>query len=278
MDRELLMQERVPWRRDRDRAFSEYRPDAVVVTGGRAALGAAWAAFRRGIPYFVLEQNVIPGRANRLMAWGARRIYSQFGEARRWFRGDFIHSGSPMRPLRRIPAPEARARFGLDPQTPTILVLGGSQGSERLNRLGPAVAEILGAPFQWLHVAGGRDVWPVYRGRACVTAFAADMGAVYSACDAAISRAGATAIHEIAHFGLPAILVPYPRAADDHQRANARVLAAAGAAVLMEEETLDERRVAAVLRSWNVEALRANVARFARPEAAASISRDIEDS
>lgn len=276
LDGRLLNYAGVPWLRNTRRVFARFRPDAVAVTGGRSALPTAFQSIRRGVPLFVLEQNAIPGRANRLMGMVARRVYSQFKEARRWFRRPSVHSGSPMRRLERIPKQEARAALDLDPDRETILVLGGSQGSQRLNQLGPKVAARLGGSTQWLHVSGRSRHQPQYGGRARVLTFANDMATIYSAADGVISRAGATAIMEIAHFRLPAILVPFPHALDDHQRANARVLASEGAGVLLEENESLESRATEVLRSWSVEALRRNVARFARPRAAEWIAGDIE--
>lgn len=278
IDARLLGKTDIPFVQGARAAFNRFRPDAVAVTGGRSSVDAAWEAFRRGVPFFVLEQNVVPGRANRLLSLASRRVFSQFGEARRWFRGAFVHSGSPMRDLRRVPRAEALDALGLDSDRMTVLVLGGSLGSECLNRLGPAVADILGEAFQWIHLSGnGRSV-PVYRRRARVLPFVDDMGLVYSAADCVISRAGATAIQEIAACGLPAILVPFPGAADDHQTANARVLWSAGAAEYIDEADLEPRDVARRLATWNATALGRAVTRFARPEAGNRIAEEIASS
>lgn len=261
----------IPWARGARHVFAYYRPDVVAVTGGRSSIGAAFEAARRGVPLFVLEQNVIPGRANRLMALAARTVFSQFAEARRWFRRPMLHTGSPMRELPRMEKAAARARLGLDPDAYTVLVLGGSLGARDLNDLGPRVAELVEA--QWIHLYGHRRA-PAYRARAFTANFSDDMATIYSAADAVLSRAGAIAILEVAAFGLPAILVPFPGAADDHQRANARVLATAGAAVCMDEPTPE--RVAWTLRSWDAASLSRNVSRFAFPDAAERIAREIE--
>lgn len=261
----------LPWARGARHVFAYYRPDVVAVTGGRSSVAAAFEAVRRGVPLFVLEQNVVPGRANRLMGLAARTVFSQFEEARRWFRRPMLHTGSPMRALARTDRASARTALGLAPDRHTVLVLGGSLGARSLNELGPRVADYIDA--QWIHLCGSHRA-PRYAARAHVTEFCDDMATVYSAADAVISRAGAIAILEIAAFGLPAILVPFPGAADDHQRANARVLASAGAAVCLEAPSPE--RVAWTLASWDAASLSRNVVKFAHPGAADRIAREIE--
>jgi UDP-N-acetylglucosamine--N-acetylmuramyl-(pentapeptide) pyrophosphoryl-undecaprenol N-acetylglucosamine transferase len=270
--------------RARMRSFD---PELVVGLGGYGSFPTLAAAALEGVPYVLLEQNVVPGRANLLAARGARRIYSQWAEARRRFAGlggRFVHAGSPLRSgLERLPRGEARRRLGLEPDAPVVGVIGGSQGAESLNRL--AVRELSAVPgARILHLAGpwAERVRAAYReaGReARVEEFRRDMGTFYSACDLVISRAGALAIAELAALGCASVLVPYPHAASDHQTANARVLERAGAAA-----TVDERAarpgalgqwVRKLVRGETIfDTMRLGISSIARPDSARHIVGD----
>ncbi|MBI2900748.1 MAG: UDP-N-acetylglucosamine--N-acetylmuramyl-(pentapeptide) pyrophosphoryl-undecaprenol N-acetylglucosamine transferase [Planctomycetes bacterium] len=245
------------------RALREFRPDVLVGLGGYGSVPPVAAAMLLGIPYVLLEQNIRPGKANRALAPMAARVYAQWRETR--LPGRVVAAGSPIRPgLRRIPKSQACARLGLDPDRPTVLVLGGSQGAGALNALDLDV--------QTIRITGrGRTA----RGTV-VLEYLDEMELAYSAADLAVSRAGALAIAELACFGLPTVLVPYPHAADDHQRANARAL---GDAVWVVEESEIGRiaEIVAKLVSADPEVHNRGRAlqRFARPEAARTIAEDL---
>jgi UDP-N-acetylglucosamine--N-acetylmuramyl-(pentapeptide) pyrophosphoryl-undecaprenol N-acetylglucosamine transferase len=264
-----------------------FRPDLVVGLGGYGSFPTLAAARLDGIPVALLEQNVIPGRANRMAARGARRVYAQWAESRRHFVGlgdRFVHAGSPLRSgLVRVNRDEARRRFGLRGTGPVVGVLGGSQGSESLNRL--AVRELPSVPgAQILHLAGSaaEGVRAAYRAsgaEARVVDFHRDMETFYSACDLVVSRAGALAIAELAALGCAAVLVPYPHAASDHQAANARALARGGAAAVVDERTAPpgalEGWVRKLVRGDAVfDTMRRIISTHARPESARHIMRD----
>lgn len=264
-----------------------FAPDLVVGLGGYGSFPTLAAARLEGVPYVLLEQNVLPGRANRLAARGARRIYSQWAESRRHFVGlgdRFVHSGSPLRSgLERVPRGEARRRLDLEGGGPVVGVLGGSQGAESLNRL--AVRELPSVPgVRILHLAGPaaeavRGAYRVAGADARVVEFRRDMGTVYSACDLVISRAGALAIAELASLGCAAVLVPYPHAASDHQALNARALAKSGAAGVVDERTASGGALAAWVRNLVrgdavFDTMRRNITSQARPHSARDILRD----
>lgn len=272
--------------RERLRGFA---PDLVVGLGGYGSFPTLAAAAVEGMPYALFEANAQPGRANLLTARGARRIYTQWEEARRAFPGlgdRVMHTGSPLRSgLERIARAEARRRLDLDPDAPVVGIIGGSQGAESLNRL--VVRELATVPgVKILHLAGRsadavRAAWRDAGRDARVEEFRRDMGTVYSACDLMISRAGALAIAELEALGCASVLVPYPHAAGDHQAANARVLARAGAAAMVDERDAQpgalEGWVRRLMRGDPVfDKMRRVISTLARPDSARHIVKDWE--
>ena len=258
------------------------RPDLVVGVGGYASVAVVLAARLRRVPVVLLEQNVVPGAANRAMARLARRICVGFAETVACFpAGRAIHTGNPVR------AAIVEAAAARVPHTrPGVLVFGGSAGARRVNRsvlealplLGP-----LGRAIDLTHQTGTQDVDEVRAGygglgiAARVEPFIADMAGAYAAADLVIARAGAMTCAEVTAVGLPAILVPYPFAADDHQRRNAEVLAAAGAAEMILDRELDGARLAAVVRPLLEDAAQrgrvaAQARALGRPDAAARVA------
>jgi len=234
------------------RAFGECRreiaafgADLLLGTGGYSSGPAALAARTLGIPVVLQEQNAVPGLTNRLLAQVARRVFIAFEPARRYFpAGRTVLVGNPVRD-------EALSAGGTEVGRGSglrLLVLGGSQGAHGVNRLVagalPALAAA-GFAVSFVHQSGETErevVAAAYRGAgltAEVAAFFDAMGERYGAADLVIARAGAGTIAEIAANGRPAILVPFPHAAGDHQRVNARWLAERGGAVVIEEQTPD---------------------------------------
>ncbi|HJW69041.1 MAG TPA: undecaprenyldiphospho-muramoylpentapeptide beta-N-acetylglucosaminyltransferase, partial [Candidatus Binatia bacterium] len=227
------------------------RPRLVVGVGGYASVAGVMAARLRRVPVVLLEQNAIPGAANRSLGRFARRICLGFPEAAAFFpRGRAVHTGNPVRP-QVLAALDTPAAAGLG-----LLIFGGSQGAHRLNEAGVAALEALGPIARGLrirHQTGAvdrGDVAAAYQRLgldARVEVFVEDMGTAYREASIVVSRAGAMSCAEISAMGLPAVLVPYPYAADDHQRRNAEILAAAGAARVILDRELDGARLAAAL-------------------------------
>jgi UDP-N-acetylglucosamine--N-acetylmuramyl-(pentapeptide) pyrophosphoryl-undecaprenol N-acetylglucosamine transferase len=226
------------------------RPALVVGVGGYASVAVVVAAALRRIPSVLLEQNVVPGAANRMLVRLARRVCVGFAESIRFFpAGRAVHTGNPVRADLLRPRPE-RTRPGL-------LVFGGSAGAHKLNEATVGALAAIGATAHRLdvtHQTGAADVEAVRARYAAlglnvrVEPFITDMGAAYAAADVVVGRAGAMTCAEVTAVGLPAILVPYPYAADDHQRRNAEVLAAAGAAETILDADLTAERLAERLR------------------------------
>ncbi len=230
------------------RIYREFRPDVVLGMGGFSCVAPLLAARWAGIPSIIHESNAIPGKANR---WAARFVtrvaVGLEGAQNNFCGGRAVWTGTPVRQVLRLAtdAAAARQRLGLAEGIPVALVMGGSQGARGLNRLVISAAERLGrGAVQWIHLAGEEheaEVRTAYENAgltAHVFGFCHDMETAYAAADFAIARSGAASLTEIAHVGLPSILVPYPLAADRHQSANARLFAEAGAALVAEEAEL----------------------------------------
>jgi UDP-N-acetylglucosamine--N-acetylmuramyl-(pentapeptide) pyrophosphoryl-undecaprenol N-acetylglucosamine transferase len=241
------------------RFLRKFRPQVVVATGGYASAPVAFAAALLGIPILLQEQNAFPGLTNRLVARWAARIAVAHEEAGRHFPpGKVVATGIPMRSSLFMGSRErARDRFGLSLAQATVLVLGGSQGAKLLNRaILDALPYLDGARVQVLHQTGKAHIGWVREeaerlGREGLRVpymplpylDMEEMADAYAAADLVVCRAGATTLAEITAVGLPAILVPYPYAAEGHQERNAKVLAEAGAAVILLQEELDGRRL-----------------------------------
>ncbi len=230
------------------RVLNDAGADAVVSVGGFAAMPAALAAVLGRRPLFLVEPNAIPGRVNRLTARFAKRVYVGFDAAAKWLGGagpKVVTLGIPLRSA--LVEAFERAPERRTPGTPIqVFVFGGSQGARQLNEammsLAPRLAD---APVRIFHQTGAADrerVDAAYRAagvEAEVVEFEYDMPVRYRWADVAVSRAGALTVAELAMAGLPALLVPYPFAADDHQGANARALEDAGAGACVESRPLD---------------------------------------
>ncbi|MCC6850215.1 MAG: undecaprenyldiphospho-muramoylpentapeptide beta-N-acetylglucosaminyltransferase [Deltaproteobacteria bacterium] len=251
-----------------------FAPDVVVGVGGYASAPAVIAARLARVPIVLLEQNARPGMTTRLLARLADRVCVSFPDTRAAFSpGRAVLTGNPVRTF--APSPAAAARGGL-----AIAIVGGSAGAHRLNEAGPALraalADLPGLTI--VHQTGLAEEVEVrarYAGApgVDVRAFITDMGAVYAAADLVVCRAGATTIAELAAQGLPAIFVPYPHAADDHQRANAEALVYAGAARMILDREATGQRLAEEVRELiaapaTLGEMRRRMRQFARPDAA----------
>ncbi|MBI5200087.1 MAG: UDP-N-acetylglucosamine--N-acetylmuramyl-(pentapeptide) pyrophosphoryl-undecaprenol N-acetylglucosamine transferase [Elusimicrobia bacterium] len=246
--------------------IADFKPDALVAMGGYLTFPAAYAAWRRDVPVLLHESNSILGLANKASLPFARRLAIGLPFDRPP-RVPFLLSGTPVRrDLWRLPDPAAaRAQLGLDPANATILVFGGSQGARAMNKLVPeglklAAGALKGSPessipgaFQVLHLAGAKEVdaaTSAYAGApfaAKVLPYLHEMERGYAAADLVICRSGASTLAELAATGKPALLVPFPFAAADHQAANAWVAARAGAARSLSERELTPASLAAAV-------------------------------
>jgi len=270
------------------RILRKFDPDVVVGVGGYASGPVVMAAWMMRIPTAVQEQNALPGFTNRTLGRFARACFIAFDEARAGFPPGRTHLlGNPIRRAFLDNYLHSKEPSG---QRLSILVTGGSQGAHVLNlRVAEALEELapeLGQRLRVVHQTGEKDLPEIARRYqalgdsgvdAQATAFIDDMANAYAQADLLVCRAGATTIAELTVCKKPAILVPFPYAADDHQTVNARSMVRNGAAILLPERDLTGQKLAGELRA--LEADRERLRRMARqsgllgrPEAAREIA------
>lgn len=229
--------------------IKKFRPNALIGTGGYVSAPAILAAAMSGVPIFLQEQNSYPGLATRFGSVFARKVFLGFDEAKKylWRKKFAIHTGNPITHMEMSEDKSScREKFGLSPSLPTVLLTGGSQGSSPLNTMMRLMIEEVGFPqkCQLLWQCGKRDFedlrnWIAKRKEPIkILDFIDDMWSAYRASDLVVCRAGAITLAEIAAAGLPAIIVPYPYAAGNHQSKNAIVFAEKGAAIVIEQHEL----------------------------------------
>jgi UDP-N-acetylglucosamine--N-acetylmuramyl-(pentapeptide) pyrophosphoryl-undecaprenol N-acetylglucosamine transferase len=278
--------------------FARERPEVVVVTGGYAAAPAGIVAGLGGIPLVLQEQNSVPGVVTLALSRWASRAYVAFPEVLDQLPAIAARArvtGNPVRAGVSRPRAEARAAFGIPLDARLLLVAGGSQGSLAINTvLGDALAGVsrgdLSRPenLHVLWVTGPAHVGTVTGALAAhgspswvhVTPYVDDFPSALAAADVAVSRAGAMSTAELLLHGLPAVLVPLPTAAGDHQTHNARSLERAGAAMVVPQAGLTGEMlwdsVAGLLSSpQRLDTMRRAALALARPSAAADIAADV---
>lgn len=262
------------------REMTARRVTAMLAMGGYVTGPAALAARRARVPLFLHEQNAVPGRANRLAARLAKRVFVAFPvTTAAWPNTELV--GNPLRAALLADPPSAdtaRLRYGLDAGRPVVGMLGGSQGADALNQAAQRLME--GHPgYQVLHLAGSQQHarWSELSADIpgwVVVPFEQEMRFFYAAADLVIARAGALTVSELAATGTPAILVPYPHAAG-HQDANAAVLAEGGGSVVVPQPELADRLAAEIVQALAPGELtrrRAATAAVGRPDAAGRIA------
>ena len=260
------------------RVLRRNQPQVVLGVGGYAsgpALIAAWLTRR---PTAIQEQNATPGMTNRWLGKLVRAVFLGFAAAARCFKASKTSfTGNPIRAALAARLAAAQPQDAAAANRLRLLVFGGSQGARFLNERMPAAVAALVAAHNDLIVTVVHQTGPAEEeatraryceqglaGRTTVLPFIDDMPAIYAASDLAVCRAGALTVAELTAVGLPSLLVPFPFAADNHQEANAQVLADAGAARLVRQDAWDDADVA----GW-IAALAADHAALARMAAAA---------
>ncbi|HKJ05314.1 MAG TPA: undecaprenyldiphospho-muramoylpentapeptide beta-N-acetylglucosaminyltransferase [Geopsychrobacteraceae bacterium] len=224
------------------RILRYFQPDLVVGVGGYASVPVLLAAKMLRIPYLIHEQNAVPGLGNKFLSRWAESVCLSFAESDNAFAGaQTLVTGNPLRQgLELLPE--------LLPENGTLLIFGGSRGAQAINRcvvkMLPKLVE-QNPTLRILHQTGEEDLNEVRQGYAdagvnpnYVVPFIDDMASAYADAELVICRAGATTIAELTVCGRPAILIPYPYAAGDHQTENARSLAEAGAACMLPQTEL----------------------------------------
>jgi UDP-N-acetylglucosamine--N-acetylmuramyl-(pentapeptide) pyrophosphoryl-undecaprenol N-acetylglucosamine transferase len=217
--------------------FRRERPKAVIATGGAACFPALVAAIALRIPFFLHESNAVPGRLTRMFHRQARRIYS--GHDLRGMNCAVLGT----------PGPEVEELSSIDERR-LVLCMGGSQGASALNSAFAGAAGILSREFPELSfvLISGPGKSAVPRLGLEVLEYVDDMPSLLRHCCLALSRSGSGSLGDLAAFGIPAILVPYPHAMDDHQTANAEHMAERGGAEVMTEGELQGERLVKRMR------------------------------
>jgi UDP-N-acetylglucosamine--N-acetylmuramyl-(pentapeptide) pyrophosphoryl-undecaprenol N-acetylglucosamine transferase len=266
------------------------RPAALFATGGYASVPVALAAWMLRVPILVYLPDMEPGWAVRFIARLAARVGVTVEDAAAHFPAHkAVVTGYPVRAeFHQIDRSEARSAFGLSPEAPVLLVMGGSTGAQGINRPFCEMLEQVLELAQVIHVTGKID-WPwiqerrealpaALHARYQVHDYVHDMGKAFAAADLAVCRAGASILGELPFFGLPAVLVPYPHAWE-YQRVNADWLAERGAAVLLREERLSEELLPALQQLLGeretLAAMAEHMQALARPDAAARLAGEL---
>jgi len=267
------------------------RPDVVLGTGGYVSAPVAVAAWIWRRPLLLQEQNSIPGVANRFLSRIADEVHLSFVEARTYFpRKEHLKvTGNPIRAhVLEGDRQEGLTEFGLVAGKPVVFVFGGSRGAHRINDAALEAMKVLKGrvDVQWILQTGREDLeWAqkvVQTGQlpARVLPFLKHIHLAYAVADLVVCRSGAMTLAEISACGTPAILVPYPFAAHDHQVVNAQNLVDRGAAALVLDAELTGDRLAREVAHWlsdrtALSQMSANARRFARPDAAEKLARSI---
>jgi UDP-N-acetylglucosamine--N-acetylmuramyl-(pentapeptide) pyrophosphoryl-undecaprenol N-acetylglucosamine transferase len=271
--------------------FSQYPPQAALAMGGFTSAPPILAARRFKAGTFLHESNSVPGRANRWLSWAVNEAFVGFPSAAKRLHNRRVSvTGTPVRAKfqpRDVIA--CRSALGLDPSRPVALVMGGSQGARGINELiikSLPLFAARGPDWQWFHLAGPedpqrlREAYDASGLRATVHSFFVDMELAMGAATACISRAGASSLAEIAAMRLPSVLVPYPKATDDHQRHNAEAFCVSGAARMLNQlaaapKDVVETFAGLMCHDSETDRMRNALAKWHAPKAAEEIAQAI---
>ena len=271
--------------------IKEFKPDVAVGVGGYASGAALKVAQQMGIPVVLQEQNSFAGVTNKMLAKGAEKICVAYTGMERFFPAEkIILTGNPVRQnlLVKIDKQEAYEYFGLNPDKPTLMVMGGSLGARTINQ-----AMIAG--FERLKASGIQVIWQTGKlyyemiksdlsdrsdlSDIKILDFLSRMDYAYAVADLVVSRAGASSISELSLLGKPSILVPSPNVAEDHQTHNARALSDKGAAILVRDieavDTMVDTALATIASKEKLQSLSDNVLKLAYPNSAEKIVNEI---
>lgn len=227
----------------------EEKIDAVIGAGGYVSAPIVFAAITKNIPVFLYEQNIVPGRANRLFAKKSKQIFMGFPDIYGFFDTEkTVFSGNPVRKkITNIKRKDALNFFKFDDK-PTLLVLGGSGGAKKINDVFSKIIKklLLKSNIQIIFITGERDYQTIVKKnkalsqRVKIIPYLEEAEYAIGAANFSISRAGAMTLTELTKKGVPGIIIPYPHARDDHQEKNALFLKSKGCIELIKESTLSE--------------------------------------
>ncbi|MBQ8722318.1 MAG: undecaprenyldiphospho-muramoylpentapeptide beta-N-acetylglucosaminyltransferase [Paludibacteraceae bacterium] len=271
--------------------IKEFQPDVAVGVGGYASGAALKVAQQMGIPIVLQEQNSFAGVTNKMLAKGAEKICVAYTGMERFFPAEkIILTGNPVRQnlLAKIDKQEAYEYFGLNPDKPTLMVMGGSLGARTINQAMIAGLERLRASGIQVIWQTGKLYYEMIKSDLSdrsdlsdikILDFLSRMDYAYAVADLVVSRAGASSISELSLLGKPSILVPSPNVAEDHQTHNARALSDKGAAILVRDveavDTMVDTALATIASKEKLQSLSDNVLKLAYPNSAEKIVNEI---
>lgn len=262
----------------------DFRPKVAIGTGGYAAGPAIWASSLLGAKILLLEQNSYPGVTTRILSRYADEIHLSFEASKKYFtnKEKLFVTGNPMREdLKRINREEAINYFSLNPSKRTVTIIGGSLGAGTLNKAAAASVRIFEENNIQVIWQTGKYYYKTYESMNSTSVkvypFIDQMNYAYSACDLLVSRAGATTISEILNLAIPAILIPSPNVAENHQYTNAKSLLDNDAAVLIDDSLIDTLFLNSILNTIKddnkLKMLKENTKKLSAPDASDIIAR-----
>jgi len=269
--------------------INEFKPDAVIGTGGYASGPTLRAAASKGIPTVIQEQNSYPGITNKLLSKKVNKICVAYAGLERFFPLEkIVFTGNPVRQdIKSIEEKrqEAISFFGLNENQKTILIIGGSLGARTINEaIGSGLKELSENNIQVIWQTGKSYIETARQqaqglNNVKVFDFISRMDLAYAAADCIISRAGASSVSEIQIVGKPCILIPSPNVAEDHQTKNAMALVKTNAALLVKDTSAKNELIKKVIELINdnqlQEELKNNISKMAMPNAAEQIAKEI---
>ncbi len=268
--------------------LKSFKPAAVIGVGGYSSFPVLRIAQTRGIPTFIHESNSLPGKSNIMLGKRAKAIFVAAEKMEKYFPANKISiTGNPVRNIfsKKIPQEEALQFFGLNPGMKTIFVMGGSLGAKSINETIEANVDAFkknnlqliwqtGKPFAERAAKAEED-----RNNIWTNAFISKMEYAYNAADIVVARSGAMTIAELCVVGRPAIFVPYPFAAEDHQAANAMALVEKQAAIMVRDEEVKVKLMSSVLDlardEEKMKMLELNIAKMGNNNADEIIAKEI---
>ena len=271
--------------------INEFKPDVVVGVGGYASGAIMKVATRQHLPTLIQEQNSYAGLTNKWVADQVDTICVAYPYMDKYFPASKIKlTGNPVRQdiwENKIRPSDARVSFGLDPNLPTLLVIGGSLGARTLNqalevdweKLASAGVQVLWQTGNYYYEGIEQRIMPHLPASIKVMPFISTMPEAYAAADVVVSRAGALSVSELSLTGSPTILVPSPNVAEDHQTKNAKALSSMGAAILVKDEDaaslLVDQALELLQNTEKQKEMRNAIQKLAKPNAAMDIAMQV---
>ena len=272
--------------------IKKFRPNVAVGVGGYASSATLNAAYELGIPCLIQEQNSFAGLTNKSLAQKAKKICVAYEGMERFFpKENIMLTGNPVRQNllnENLIVEECRKNFGLSPELPTLLIIGGSLGARTINEsILSHYEEISQAPIQVIWQTGGYYYEHIKKeiskkspaSNIVVKDFISNMDQAYKAADLVVSRAGASSISELCLLGKPSILVPSPNVAEDHQTHNAMALVNQNAALMVRDVEANQKLVAIALETLQNNTLLCtlgqNASKMAYKDSALTIAKEV---